>query len=503
MGTEAGNTTDTNALIKAAFNSAVKKVQDGLQKSQFLQNLEKDPRTKFALDDCKELTNLAISNLERSFNQLGELDFSKIDLILIKLRIWLSAVISYQESCLDGFQNTTGTAGDQMKQALNISMKISSNGLAMISEISSILSEFNIPGVGSRRRLLHELNLPILGHGDNTPEPEWFTPGVRRLLQATPNAVKPDIIVAKDGSAKFKTINEALRLIPLNSNKTFVLYIKAGVYAEHVQIGTNMTNILMIGDGSTKTRITGNKNFAGGFPFYKTATVAILGENFIAKNIGFENTAGPDGHQAVALKVQADMSIFYNCSMDGYQSTLFAHTHRQFYRDCIISGTIDIIFGDAAAVFQNCKLVILKPLITQEQCVVAAQGRKDRRETSALVLHNCSIVADPLYFPVRAQQPTFLARPWKEFSRTIVMESQLDDSISPLGWLPWLGSYGLDTCFFAEFNNRGLGSNTAKRVTWAGIQKLTPANASEFAPGKFIMGDSWIKPTGVPYTSGL
>merc|ERR1712071_674327 len=91
MGTEAGNTTDTNALIKAAFNSAVKKVQDGLQKSQFLQNLEKDPRTKFALDDCKELTNLAISNLERSFNQLGELDFSKADLFLIKKVAWMAS----------------------------------------------------------------------------------------------------------------------------------------------------------------------------------------------------------------------------------------------------------------------------------------------------------------------------------------------------------------------------------------------------------------------------
>lgn len=88
--------------------------------------------------------------------------------------------------------------------------------------------------------------------------------------------------------------------------------------------------------------------------------------------------------------------------MDGYQDTLYTHAHRQFYRDCTITGTIDFIFGDAGAVFQNCKMLVRRPLDNQ-QCIVTAQGRKERRQPSAIILQNCTISADASYLPVKDQ----------------------------------------------------------------------------------------------------
>lgn len=188
--------------------------------------------------------------------------------------------------------------------------------------------------------------------------------------------------------------------------------------------------------------------------------------------------------------------------MDGYQDTLYAHTYRQFYSNCEISGTIDFVFGDAAAVFQNCTFVVRKPLNNQ-QCIVTAQGRKDIRQPTGLVLQNCSFVADPDYYPSRNILKSYLGRPWKEFSRTIIMESFIDDLIQPQGWLPWNQTFALETLFYTEFNNRGPGSYKQDRLKWSGVKELPVKRIQRFTASRFIEAESWLPATGVPFYPGL
>ncbi|KAF2532217.1 hypothetical protein F2Q70_00030840 [Brassica cretica] len=224
-------------------------------------------------------------------------------------------------------------------------------------------------------------------------------------------------------------------------------------------------------------------------------SVAVEGNNFVAKNMGIENTAGPPGGQAVALRVSADCVVIFNCQIDGYQDTLYVHSHRQFYRDSTISGTVDFIFGDSIAIFQNCNIVVRKPMGGQG-CMVTAQGRTDVREPTAIVLHNCRIIGEPAYLPVKNINKAYLGRPWKEFARTIVMRTTISDVIDPAGWSAWSGDFALKTLFYAEYENSGPGSNKAQRVKWPSIQRITRPQALGFAPGRFLSGGSWIPQTG-------
>ena len=68
------------------------------------------------------------------------------------------------------------------------------------------------------------------------------------------------------------------------------------------------------------------------------AFVAVVGDRFVAVDVTFRNTAGPEKHQAVAVRNNADGSTFYRCSFEGYQDTLYVHSLRQFYRECDIYG---------------------------------------------------------------------------------------------------------------------------------------------------------------------
>ena len=266
------NTTDPKELIRVGFQAAISEIEKVIANSTTVKEVANDPMARQALENCNELMDYAIDDLKNSFNQLGAFEISKLDEYIENLKIWLGGAITYQQTCLDGFLNTTGEAGTKMKALLKTSQELTSNGLAMVSEISSILNNLNIPNVGHidttgdttgvERRLLSENGFPF-----------WVSSGQRMLIQHTPATIKPNVVVAKDRSGKYSSINEALKEVPKKNPTTFVIYIKAGVYNEQVLVTKSMTNVMFIGDGPTKTIITGRLNYVDGTGTFKTATV--------------------------------------------------------------------------------------------------------------------------------------------------------------------------------------------------------------------------------------
>lgn len=87
-------------------------------------------------------------------------------------------------------------------------------------------------------------------------------------------------MVAQDGSGQHKTINDALKTVPQNNNSPYVILIKAGTYNENVEVKDTMNNVVFVGEGTNKTKITGNKNYLDALPIYLTATVCKYYINF-------------------------------------------------------------------------------------------------------------------------------------------------------------------------------------------------------------------------------
>lgn len=205
----------------------------------------------------------------------------------------------------------------------------------------------------------------------------------------------------------------------------------------------------------------------------------------------------------MALRSDSDLSVFYRCGIFGYQDSLYTHTMRQFYRECKITGTVDFIFGDATAMFQNCQIKAKKGLPTQKN-TITAQGRKDLNEPTGFSFQFCNISADSDLLPSVSTTMTYLGRPWKTYSRTVFMQSYMTNVIRPEGWMEWSGNFALDTLYYAEYMNTGPGAGLANRVNWPGFHVLNNSGqANHFAVAEFIEGNLWLPSTGVTYTASL
>ncbi|XP_062098913.1 pectinesterase-like [Humulus lupulus] len=338
---------------------------------------------------------------------------------------------------------------------------------------------------------------------------------MRKLLQVADEEVtiKDVVVVSQDESWNFTTINDAIAAAPNNSAASggyFLIYITAGVYEEYVTIASNKKYLFLLGDGINQTIITGNHSVVDGWTTFNSATLAVTAVGFLAVDITIRNTAGPNKHQAVALRSGADLSTFYRCSFEAYQDTLYTHSQRQFYRECDIYGTVDFIFGNAAVVLQNCNIYPRLPLKGQFNAITA-QGRTDPNQNTGTSIQNCTISPSADLAAANAATAagngsftkSYLGRPWKEYSRTVYMQSFIDGFIEAAGWREWSGDFALSTLYYAEYSNSGSGSNTTNRVNWTGYHMINATDAANYTVSTFLLGDVWLPQTGVPYSGGL
>lgn len=284
------------------------------------------------------------------------------------------------------------------------------------------------------------------------------------------------ILVAKEGKADYRRIQEAVNAVRAYSPQHITILIKNGIYNEKVLMPSWFTNVSIIGENKDSTIISyadySSKFLSADtiqnkerFITFNSYTLRVQGNDISMENLTIQNTAGRVG-QAVALHVDGDRFLIKNCKLLGNQDTLLtASEGREYFDHCYIEGTTDFIFGNATAVFQSC---IIKSLTNS--FVTAASTTTHQK--FGYVFLNCQLIAGP-----EATQ-VYLGRPWRANAKVVFMNCTLGNHIRKEGWENWGKKENELTAYYAEYNNLGEGAATNNRVTWSHL--LTKKEAKEY-----------------------
>lgn len=275
------------------------------------------------------------------------------------------------------------------------------------------------------------------------------------------------IVVARDGTGAYRTIQEAVEAVRAFMDYTVTIYIKNGLYKEKVVIPAWVKNVQLVGESTEGTVITyddhANINKMGTF---RTYTIKVEGSDITFKNLTIENNAAPLG-QAVALHTEGDRLMFIHCRFLGNQDTIYTGREgaRLLFTDCYIEGTTDFIFGSSTALFERC-------IIHSKRNSYITAASTPKNVAFGYVFKNCRLTAAPGITKV------YLGRPWRPYASTTFLNCEFGSHIRPEGWDNWRNPENEKTARYAEFGNTGEGAATAGRVKWA--KQLTNKEALQY-----------------------
>ncbi|PQQ01198.1 putative pectinesterase/pectinesterase inhibitor 41 [Prunus yedoensis var. nudiflora] len=211
-----------------------------------------------ALQDCQFLAGLNIDFLSSSLETLNTTKYQTLSSLKTDdVQTLLSAILTNQQTCLDGIQATASSWS--VKRSLSVPL---SNDTSLYSVSLALFTKSWVPKTKKKgRKLLDETDQQIIDTND---------------------------VLVRDK-------------------------VTAGVYEEYVTIDKKKKYLMMIGDGINQTVVTGNRSVKGGnWTTFRSATFAVVGQGFVAVNMTFRNTAGAENGQAVAVRNGADLSTFYS-----------------------------------------------------------------------------------------------------------------------------------------------------------------------------------------------
>jgi pectinesterase len=310
-------------------------------------------------------------------------------------------------------------------------------------------------------------------------------------------AAAKDITVDASGGGDFKAVQEAVDSVPAGNSQRVRILIKPGKYVQRLTVPKEKPMISFIGQGNKpeQTVLSYHLRASDVVPpatqsvgTTGSSSTFIHGNDFIAENLTFENSAGDNVGQAVAIKSTGDRLIFRNCQFLGFQDTLYPTSGRVYFKDCFITGDTDFIFGNATAVFDHC-------IINSSDggYITAASTRAESH--FGYVFVDCTLTAGENVKP----GSVWLGRPWQwdrgSKASVIFIRTRMGPQINPQGWHPWsaANTNPAGTTRYAESSSidlTGAPLDISHRVAWS--KQLSSDEAEKITVQSVLGGtDQW------------
>ena len=246
----------------------------------------------------------------------------------------------------------------------------------------------------------------------------------------------------------------------------------------------------LIEDQTYQGNLSARMPHADGKPYhtFRTYTVLADGDHITFRNCTFENNAGTGEEvgQAIALYLDGDDIHLENCTLRGHQDTLFLaplpekerevdgflgpkqfeprKMHTFYFKNCLIEGGVDFIFGGAEAHFENCEFRSV------EKGYVFAPNTPEGAE-KGFIAENCRFTCTDNV----EDGSCYIARPWRDFAKVIIIHCELGRHIIKEGWKGWHGDQAESTTEFVEIDSYGPGANDSARPSWVKVERKNEA----------------------------
>lgn len=201
---------------------------------------------------------------------------------------------------------------------------------------------------------------------------------------------------------------------------------------------------------------------------FRTWTVAVCADGVRMEDLSVVNDAlrPEEKGQEVALTVYGDDFHMENCRLSSTQDTLFLGPLprdliarydgflpdilrrdipcRQFFKGCLIEGTVDFIFGCGQALFEDCEIRSLVEVRGHGYLAAPAHALE---QTGGFLFRNCRLSAQSGVAP----GSVYLARPWRDYGLCEFLDCAIEgDHIAPEGFHKWNDTHRDKTARFYE-----------------------------------------------------